>query len=604
MRSTPMVRRSLRPLGFVGAAAALCALTPDASAQGFNNQWLSFTKDNSKLVSPIIPPTETGTEIDVHWGDLDQDGWTDLVTVRKQDFTSVGKRRNLFLKNINGVLTDSTNLVSQSTVVGDQGFLTPTNDRDVQIADFNSDGWLDFATATTISDGDPKHIGHPRVYMNLGDDVNGNWLGMRFENARFPQLFSFSNGSAQNPRFCSVATGDLTGDGFPELYFGDYDSSGAGGAGQPANADMNNRLLINNGTGSFTDGSQARMNPEMLNSAFGAASEIHDMNNDGVLDVIKQTALNPPQHVAVVYNNPANEGFFNIYQVFHNFAPYHIDVGELNNDGRLDIAVPDDNADRFRLNTGVDALGRVIWGAATTFSFLPGAPGDDGFASNNLIVDLNLDGWNESLIADVDVDIGGYARRTHIYHNRGTVPGATPVLMEERQTTGAGWLGAVGIVQADLGGTHDIAVFDLDNDTDMDMLIFRRTTTEVFINNLDPITCQQDLGFGGPGTSVLSVCGEPLTAGANATMLLTGSPASSPVFLSIGVALTPFPILGGTLASIPLTLLTLATNGSGQLVLPITGTGSPGTLYLQGLVLDLSQTELFQISNAVAVQFL
>jgi hypothetical protein len=603
-------RRSLRSLGFVGAAAAFCALAPDASAQ-FNNQWVSFTKQNSRIVTPTVPLTEMSTEVDVDWADLDKDGWTDLVAVRKQDFTSAGKRVNLLLLNKNGVLTDFSQLARFSTVPGDVGFGTPTNDRDVRIIDFDNDGWLDFVIATTLSDGDPKHIGHPRIYMNRGKDANGVWLGMRFENARFPQLFSFSNGQPQNPRFCSFAVGDLTNNGFADLYFGDYDSSGDGGLGQPPGADLNNRLVINDGTGNFSDGTQARLTATAALSAFGAASEIHDMNGDGFNDVVKQTALNPPQHVALHLNNPANPGFFlndtTQHQVFHTNAPYHITCGDLNNDGRIDIAVSDDAADRYRFNTGTDAFGRVIWSGGGQagghpFSFLTG--GDDGFASNNLIADLDGDGWNDVLIADVDVDIGGYNRRLHIYHNMITSPTQVPgVIREQRQnSTSTGWIGAPGILNGDLGGTHDIAVFDIDNDGDNDLIILRRTTTEVFMNNTDPVFCQTSLGFAGPGTSTMSICGAPLWKGLSSTLQITGAPANVPAVLGVGVGVTPFPLFGGTLATLPLITIDLFTNPSGQIAIPINATGNPNTFVLQALVLDVTQPELFQFTNAVQLQ--
>ena len=143
--------------------------------------------------------------------------------------------------NEGGILTDrSMEFAIGSDVPGDLGFGTPTNDRDVFMADFNLDGELDFATATTLSDGDPKHIGHPRVYLNQGS-TDGAWNGMLFEASRIPQLFHFGNGSARNPRFCSVAAGDVTGNGFPDMYFGDYDS---GPSSSSAN-DLNDRLFIN-----------------------------------------------------------------------------------------------------------------------------------------------------------------------------------------------------------------------------------------------------------------------------------------------------------------------------------------------------------------------
>ena len=79
--------------------------------------------------------------------------------------------------------------------------------------------------------------------------------------------------------------------------------------------DFDNRLLINDGNGFFTDESTQRMSNQMLNSAFGAASAIADMNNDGIMDVVKQTSLQAPTHVAITYNDFDNEGFFDFYDI-------------------------------------------------------------------------------------------------------------------------------------------------------------------------------------------------------------------------------------------------------------------------------------------------
>lgn len=470
-------------------AAAVCGLAGPSLAQ-FNNQWLSYTDDTvSRLPMGALNVSNIDNEVDMAWGDLDKDGFTDLVVVRKQPFTSTGRRTNLLLMNEAGVLQNRSALyASASDVAGDDGFMTPTNDRDVVLADFDGDGWLDIITATTLSDGLSKAIGHPRVYMNLGNDGSGNWLGVRYEEARIPQLFSYSTGLPENPRFCSVDAGDVTGDGLPDLYFGDYDSSGAGGGGQPAGKDLNDRLLINDGNGFFTDESQLRMTTEMLKSAFGNSVAIRDFNNDGLNDILKDTSLNAPQYVAISYNNPANQGHFSIFDDFHFFAPYHTSAGDLNNDGRLDVVISDDSSDRFRTNTGNDAFGRAVWSGAQTFNFLSG--GDDGFASNNLMADLDGDGWKDILIADVDVDIGGYSRRLHVYHNLTTTVGQTNLtLREERQSSGGGWIGAVGLNQTNMTGTHDIAVFDLDNDGDNDLIIGRKDGTQVYINGASTAPC-------------------------------------------------------------------------------------------------------------------
>ncbi len=454
------------------------ALAGSASAQ-FNQQWVQYQADQARLQPASGVVSNSSTEVDFAWGDVDKDGWIDLVVVRKEPVTTSGKRTNLLLMNELGVLVDRTmQYASASDVGGDMGFLTPTNDRDVFLADLDGDGWDDMVTATTLSDGDPKHIGHPRVYMNLGNDGSGNWLGFRHEDARIPQLTTVG-GLDVNPRFCSVWAEDVTGDGAPDLYFGDYDSSGAGGGGQPPQFDLNDRLLINDGSGFFTDQSAGRMSSQMLESAFGMAVALVDANGDGSIDVFKDSALNAPQFVSVSYNNTASLGNFNFYQTAHAFQPYHLAVGDLNRDGRPDMVVTDDADDRYRVNNGNDAFGRVIWSSASTFDFLTG--GDDGFGGNNLIVDLDRDGWNDVIITDVDVDIAGCNRRTHIYHNLADAPvGGLPTLREERQTSGSGWIGTPGFFANQLTGTHDVAVFDINLDGRLDVILGRCNGTFVY----------------------------------------------------------------------------------------------------------------------------
>jgi len=576
------------------AASAFAATT---SAQAFNNQWVEFVKADNQ--PDLGAASNIDTETDLAWADLDKDGDTDLVVVRKEPFTSAGRRTNLLFMNEGGVLTNRTDeYASASDVLDDEGFNTETNDRDVVVGDVDLDGWLDIITATTLSDGEPKHIGHPRVYMNLGEDGSGNWLGFEHQDARIPQFIQYSTGQPQNPRFCSVAVGDVTGDGYPDLYFGDYDSSGAGGEGQPPGLDLNDRLLINDGTGHFSDESQSRMTSDMLLSAFGNSVEIADFNMDGANDILKDTALNFPQRVSVSYNNLANEGTFNIFDPFHTFAPYHTSCGDLNNDGRLDLVVSDDGNDRVRYNLDVDPLGRVIWSDALTFDFVSGS--DDGFGSNNLIADLDGDGWNDALIADVDVDIGGYNRRLHIYHNPGGEVGEEIRLIEERQQNSGGWLGAVGLESNDLKGTHDIAVFDADGDLDNDLVISNFRATTLWSNQAN--ICQIDEG-GSSGGANLKVCGKGLASGEKSTVLVSQAPAGETVLFLYGTTQSAIPFAGGTLVAVPsLGFSFAATDAAGEFSIELAGGAGPADIYLQAIVTDASSPFGFQITQAVKLE--
>jgi hypothetical protein len=593
---------------FLFTALAASVLSGGVAAQDYDNMWVKFSESPGSISAGVI--SSNNIETDVDWADLDKNGYTDVVVVRKQPFTSVGKRTNLLLMNYSGVLTDMTSTFanSSSDVPGDLGFNQPTNDRDVVITDVDGDTWLDVVTATTISDGDPKHIGHPRVYMNLGEDGSGNWLGLDFQDARFPQLLHFGNGQALNPRFCSLAAGDVNGDGSPDLYFGDYDSSGAGGSQQPGNSDMNDRLLINDGSGFFTDDSQSRMTSQMLLSAFGMASVIADMNGDGRNDVVKDTALNAPQYVAISYNNLLGTGVDGMFNNFDNSgvgsgAPYHVDAGDLNADGRLDLITSDDGQDRYRVNLGNDALDRAEFSGGSgghPYTFVQG--GDTGFASNNLIVDLNADGWGDAVYADIDVDIPS-TNRMHIYHNvgpqDGTPVGGIPNMREEFGDHGGNWIGAKGLTNSDLQAVHDFAATDFNNDGLIDLLISRNAGTQMWLQ--DALTVQPDLGFGGPGSITTSVIGDDLTtANSVARYQVNGAPSGALVNVVIGLSNTPTPFKGGTLVPVPvLDVITLPANANGAMGFLIRSNGgAPASVFTQAVVVDGGN---YEFSNAVEV---
>jgi hypothetical protein len=455
----------------------------EARAQ-FDVQWLKFENESARRIyaSPGLG-LQDQKEKDYAWGDVDNDGDVDLVVVRKQGWTTAGKDPNVLFINEDGALVDrSAQYASASDVAGDLGFLTPTNDRDVALADFNGDGWLDIATAVTISDSDPKHISHPRIYINLGA-MGEQWLGFRFEAARTPQLYVLNSDGTPNfsnpwpGRFCSIAAGDVDDDGDIDIHLGDYD-------GEASGKDTNDRLWINDGDGVFSDSWQTRMTGQMTIGGFAASAAVADMNGDGINDIVTQEAGS----ASIAYNKPPDAVPFDLFDTPHSMATYFVSVGDLNNDDKMDMVMSEDGSDRYLLNTGNDALGRATWSAAHTFKFPTGAGyGDDGFASQSLVTDLDKDGWNDVLISDVDVDIPGCSGRLHVYHNVGGTAGGFVTLREEaQQAGGGGWKGAVGLMPNDLQGTHNVSVFDIDRDGDEDIVVGRCTATGVFINSQNP----------------------------------------------------------------------------------------------------------------------
>lgn len=450
-------------------SAALLSPTQEGA---FGESWLGFDRDDSRIIAGNNVGLGDGQERNYAAGDLDRDGWTDLVVVRKQPLDVVGPRRNVLLMNEAGVLVDRTDVyASASDVPGDSGFLTRTNDRDVVLVDVDQDGWLDVVTATTLSPNEPKEVSHPRVYMNLGEDTSG-WLGLRYEAARFPQLL-LSDGTPSWPRFTAVAAGDVTGDGYPDLYFGDNDSSPGSGGG-----DMNERLLVNDGTGSFVDETVQRMGGSQLGAIYTTSVVIRDLNGDGLNDILRNRGYFG--QVRISYNDPGDVGVFSLQDTIQQTAPYFTTVGDLNRDDRLDLVTAENVADSHRFNTGNSPSGAVDWGPRRTFDFLAGS--DDGFGGDSYIHDFDLDGWPDVLICDFDIELPGCDRYTHLYHNLGGSPGSTITLREERESLDSGWRGAEGWFTSDLQGVHDAGLLDLDRDGDTDIVLATCSDTKVYLN--------------------------------------------------------------------------------------------------------------------------
>jgi len=122
-------------------ALSSAALVASANAQSVN--WAEFTLDNSRLVAASDIGLGDDEEKDYAFADFDKNGYTDLIVVRKQPFTTTGRRRNVLFMNQGGTLVDETmQYATASDVPGDQGFMTNTNDRDVAVGDLKTTaGW-------------------------------------------------------------------------------------------------------------------------------------------------------------------------------------------------------------------------------------------------------------------------------------------------------------------------------------------------------------------------------------------------------------------------------------------------------------------------------
>jgi hypothetical protein len=480
----------MRLAPFIGLSTILLS-TSFAAAQ-----WVEFidVTDSALVLDPLYA-TNDNIEKDFEWGDFDRDGDIDLVVMRKFPGSVEGGAKDLLLLNEGGVLIDYTDLyASSSDVAGDGGFLAMTNDRDVKAADVNGDGWLDLVTCTTMSDNLNTILGQPRVYINLKNNQMGEWRGFQFQNNRIPVLFA-ANGTAANPRLCALDVEDLTGDGYPDIYFVDYDTPETSGnvcidlnldgdtndvvdgvsecnpsPAETSSKDFQGKLLINQGAanpGFFVDSTTTRMTSAQLSMAFGNEVHIHDVNNDGLNDVIRVNTLTGGQDVAVYYNNPANPGMsFTGPSTIVGNAPYGMNMADLNNDGMVDVVVADDGQDAYIINNGGGST--VSW----TRYVISDSLGE--FGNGIQIADLDNDGWLDVMICDVDADLPPFCpssgRRMHIYHNTHNLSS----LLDEDGLVLPSWA---------LDSTYDVAPIDLNGDGWTDLVVGACYGIAVFYND-------------------------------------------------------------------------------------------------------------------------
>jgi hypothetical protein len=451
-RTTEIVLTACTAVGFTAAALA--------------DNWVEFVDETAtRLIGDPSVGANDETERDYVWADLNKNGWIDLVVMRKRASNTVNGqitdalfKTNVLYMNEGGVLVDRTAEYASRVALDqlpegeeDFGFLTPTIDRAAVIVDVNGNGWLDIVTSPSLSHGRPKHISHPRVYINLGNDEHGNWLGFEFQNDRIPQLAGIVPsgpwaGTPHAPRFCGVSAGDVTGNGHADLYFNDYSSTCAGCPSATFN--FNDRLLINDGNGYFTDETSQRLPFGFYESNMGVHPIIADFNGNGYNDILKMSTLGGccPYAAYMIYNNNENGDFLD--QDWHippgaGGSPYFVQKADLNNNGRLDLIIGDDGTDRFTINRGTFPNGMVNWSPHATL------PNSSGFRSNIVAADLNNNGFVDILTASVDFDLYGWNRLSGFHrHNGNTDP------------VGFTW-DSGNIPQSMLYGTYDFAVFDI-----------------------------------------------------------------------------------------------------------------------------------------------
>jgi hypothetical protein len=301
-----------------------------------------FTNESASRIPQLGHDSE-----DIGIADFDHDGDLDIVVVSEDD-----KTNELYLNIGHGTFADA----------GDRIPVTGTSNA-VLILDVNVDGHADIVIGNNgqnrilINDGNAHfsdETGSRLETMNdvtqsvaSGDVNNDGFIDLVFANEGKNRVVInngkgvFKDESATRMDYRStleesreVDLGDIDGDGDLDIFFGNV-------AAFVENADKQNRLLVNNGSGFFKDVTEARL-PEDQDRSFAGA--FFDIDEDGDLDIITGN-VNGSQFGGStpfkVYLNNSNgkftDGTRDAFPPSASGRGFDMEFGDFDNDGNTDI---------------------------------------------------------------------------------------------------------------------------------------------------------------------------------------------------------------------------------------------------------------------------
>ncbi len=290
--------------------------------------------------------------VSVAIGDLNGDGRPDLAITNEAD------------ANVSLLLSTMTPGATTPSYAAKTDFATGDAPRAVAIGDLNGDGQPDLAIANSLSASVSVLLNTtvlPAAAIEAGPKTD------------------FTTGVA--PR--AVAIGDLNGDGRPDLAIANE-------------ADGNVSVLLNTTTpGATTPSYAAKTDFTTGDAPFAVA--IGDLNGDGRPDLAIANSFS--DSVSVLLNTTTPGATTPSYAAKTDFAtaarPYSVAIGDLNGDGRPDLAIANGNSN------SVSVLLNTTTPGATTPSYDPKTDFSTGAGPSSVAIgDLNGDGRPDLAIAN------------------------------------------------------------------------------------------------------------------------------------------------------------------------------------------------------------
>jgi hypothetical protein len=499
---------------------------------------------------------------DVSAGDVTGDGLPDVVAA-----------------NQNGSSITLLAAAADGSYSGNPSWPTDPSPNAFAAGDFDHDGLQDFAAEALSGPSVSVQLGQPDgSFTNASNDaVGAQPLAMVSADldGDGEQDLVTANASADSVSvLLGTASGDFSpladvpaGDDPEGLALGDFDGDGEADLAA-ANADANAvTILPGLGAGSFGAGTAFAVGLHPVSVAAG------DLDGDGALDVVTADKL---ASTATILLGAGDGSFVSNGAVpvgalpFPVVQPVAVALGDLDEDGSLDIACA---------NTDVSEV-RLLLGQGDG-SFVDGGSSKTGLGPDAIVVaDVNADGH-----ADVATANGTAATVTLL---RGT--GAGSFAAPESYASG--------------GAAHGLLVCDLDGNSLLDLVSSGwAASATVFLNGTPTAWKDAGVGLAGVhGVPHLAAIGS-LVGGSPLKLALSNARPLALCLLGVSVGSTPVPFKGGTVVTFPLLLsLGLASSQGGFVTLPAvwpTGLPSGTPLFMQYLIADPDAVKGVAISNAI-----
>lgn len=367
-------------------------------------------------------------------GDIDGDGKPDMVIANYSNHTVSILRNN-----------SSSGSITATSFDPKVDFATGTYPRSVSIGDLDGDGKPDLVVANYNSN---------NVSILRNTAIEGS-----ITTSSFAAKVDFTTGA--NP--CSVAIGDLDGDGKPDLAIANFSSN-------------NVSVLRNISMGIITATSFTGTRVDFATGGNPYSVALGDLDGDGKADIVVANYTN--DNVSVLRNNASPGSITNIsFASKVDFGagtnPCGVAIGDLDGDGKLDLAITNFNSNSVSVLRNI-----AISGSITSTSFVPKI---DYVTANNpidlAIGDIDGDGKADIVIANYN------SNNISVLHNAfsGNITAAS-FDAKVNFTTGA--------------GSNSIAIGDLDGDGKVDIAVANRDDVSVSILRNDPQFGPLPVNFG------------------------------------------------------------------------------------------------------------